>query len=212
MSLRLNIARIDEHRSIVLGVVKEVKPGTGAAAGRVMNVKLEGAVYNRENEREEAKVLDIAFWNTDTSKMADRIEKAKVREGSILTVDVYEKAGKYTGNNFKYKGHWQIPEKGEVKERNVFMGVVASMQTGEAPSSGNKYTRISIPVDKIGEENPEWVSITFWNSPTSNIADRAAKCLGGRDGKKARAVVICGPTKEYEGRTQYTGYDFALIS
>lgn len=210
MSLRLNITKINENRSIMLGTVKEVRPGTGAATGKVTHVMLEGAVWNKAEEKEEMKTVDIAFWNTEHASMADRIEKAKVHEGSVITVDVYEKDGKYSGNNFKYKGHWQIPETETSKEKNIFMGTVASMQSNET-STGKKYTRISMPVDRIDNEEPEWVSITFWNNDTSNIADRAEKILGGRDGKKAKAVVICGQSKEYEGRKQYSGFDFVLL-
>ena len=208
--MRLNITKINETRSIKLGTVKEVREGTGSAAGNVVNVKLEGSVWNIAEEKEETQVLDIAFWNTDAVKMADRVKAAKVHEGSVITVDVTEKDGKYYGNGFRYKGHWQIPATDTSAERNVFMGVVASMRTGTA-SNGNKYTRISMPVDQKAGEEPIWVSITFWDDANSNMATRAAKCLGGRDGKKAKAVIVCGQTKDYEGRPSYSGYSFELI-
>jgi len=210
MSLRLYVRRINENRSIMLGTVKEVKPGVGASAGKVVNVVLEGSVWNRDEEKEEIKTVDIAFWNNDTVDMADRVMKAKVREGSVLTVDVYEKDGKYTGNRFKYNGHWKIAETDENREMNIFMGVVASMHEYTL-EDGRSYVRISMPDENYGSEETEWVTITLWNNEKSNVADRAKKVLGEREGKKARAVVICGQEGEYNGRKQYTGFDFILL-
>lgn len=210
MNLDLNIAKIDENKRLVLGKVKSVKPGSGSAAENVVNVELEGSVWNSELEQEELKTLNIAFWNTDVVALADRVKAAKVREGSILMVEIYEKDDKCNGNRFWYKGHCQIPAKEGTKERNIFMGTVASIQTN-VTANNNKYTRISMPVDVVRGGEPEWMSIAFWNNEKSNIADRAEKCLGVRNGKKAKAVVICGETKEYDGRPQYNGFDFKLI-
>ncbi|WP_097006349.1 hypothetical protein [Lacrimispora amygdalina] len=203
MSLKLNIAKINEKRRIVLGEVISVKPATG---GNVVNIELKGVVWNPGEKKEEEEVLSIAFWNNETVKMADRIVAAKVKEGSIITVDVYDNEGKLIGNNFKYQGHWIIPATDETKERNIFMGVV---RLTEDPDG--RFVRASMPIKTKNDEEPTWVSITFWNNEGTNVADRAKKVLGERDGKKAKAVIICGENKPYNGNPSYNGYDFVLL-
>lgn len=208
--MKLNITRINNEREIVAGTVKSVKPGTGRASGKTVNVELEGTVYNKDTGDDEVHTINIAFSNTDRADMADRVVKAKVAPGSIICVEVYKKDEKYYGNKFMYRGHWVIPATDETREKNVFMGVVASMKTGTS-SAGNNYTMVSVPVDKYNETEPEWNSIAFWNSETSNVADRAAKILCEREGEKARAIILCGEKKEYEGRPQYKGWEFHKI-
>ena len=208
--MRLNITKINDEREIVAGVVKNVKPGTGSMEGKMVTVELEGTVYNKDTAEAEPHTISIAFYNTDRVDMADRVVKAKVAPGSVICVEVYKKDEKYYGNRFMYRGHWVIPETETSGEKNVFMGVIASMWTGTS-GSGNNYTKVSVPVDKYDESEPEWNSITFWNNETSNVADRAAKLLGERDGTKARAIILCGKRSEYEGRPQYKGWDFQKI-
>lgn len=208
--MKLNIARINDEREIVAGTVKSVNPGTGAAKGKIVNVELEGAVWNKETGEDEMRSISIAFSNTDRADMADRVVKAKVASGSIICVEVYKKDGKYYGNRFMYRGHWVIPASETVREKNIFMGVIASMKTGTS-SAGNNYTRVSIPVDKYNDNEPEWNSITFWNNEKSNVADRAAKLLKERDGEKAQAIVVCGEKEEFQGRPQYKGWEFQKI-
>lgn len=128
--MKLNIARINDEREIVAGTVKSVNPGTGAAKGKIVNVELEGAVWNKETGEDEMRSISIAFSNTDRADMADRVVKAKVAPGSIICVEVYKKDGKYYGNRFMYRGHWVIPASETVREKNIFMGVIASMKTG----------------------------------------------------------------------------------
>jgi len=212
--MRLNIAKVDDNRRIVLGTVKSVKVGKD---GEVVNVQLEGTVWDKDDQVEKTETIDIAFWNNDEIKNADRVVAAKVSEGSVISVLIHEKDGKVSGNNFKYKGHWVIPARGEQKERNIFHGVVASM----TPDKEGRYVRVSMPVDGKNDEEPTWHSMTFWNNEKSNVADRAKKCLGKRtvknsEGedveKSARALIICGENRPYNGTAQYSAYDFVLLS
>lgn len=203
MNLKLNIARINEKKRLVLGEVVSVK---AASSGDVVDVGLKGYVWNKEEKKEEEKVLSIAFWNNDIVKMVDRVTAAKVSEGSIIMVEVYENEEKLTGNNFKYKGHWSIPATDEIKEKNIFMGVVRMTEDPEG-----RFVRLSMPVDNKKGEEPTWVNITLWNNEGSALADRAKKVLGEREGKKAKAVVICGENKPYNGNPSYSGFDFILL-
>ena len=207
--MKLNISKISEEKRIVLGTVKSVTPGSD---GKEVNVKLEGNVWNKDEQEEKAETLDIAFFNSDSVKMADRVIAAKVNEGSVLTVEIYEKDGKIFGNNFKYSGHWIVPASGERKEKNIFHGVVSSMQEDAA----GRFVRVSMPINGKEGEEPTWASITFWNNETNNVAERAKKCLYKRtneagDEKCAKAVIICGENKPYNGKDYYNGFDFVLI-
>ena len=49
--MKLNIFERD-GRKLVQGIVTEMRPGTGAATGRVLNVKIKGSVYNKEERKE----------------------------------------------------------------------------------------------------------------------------------------------------------------
>lgn len=234
MSLRLNLANVNENRRIVLGTVKAVNPGTGSLEGRCVHVVIEGTVWNKETENEELQEMSIAFFNSDTAPMMDRVINAGVSEGNVLTVDVFEKNGRFYGNAFKYRGHWVIPGNGDRNERNIFMGTVTNPTIGET-KNGQKYLRISMPDDSRKGEETKWVSITFMNNENSNIADRAIRVLttdkgepveedeNGRksrkaemrtdtDGKKLKAVVICGPGNDFNGRDTYFGNEFITIS
>lgn len=211
MALKWFVSRINENKTINLGTVKELKEGTGSSEGKVVTLVMEALAWNKAEQVEEVKTFNVEFWNTDTVKLADLVKAAKVHEGSVLTLEVYEKNGKLYGNGFKYKGHWQIPATEDTKEKNIFMGVVASIKTAET-ATGKTYTRISMPVDatKAGEE-PEWVTITFWNNEKVNLADNAGKVLAIRDEKKAKAVIVCGETDEYNGRHQYNAFEFIVL-
>lgn len=203
MSVKLNIAKITDNRRLVLGEVVSVKP---ASSGKVVEVELKGYVWNKEEGKREDQVLTISFWNNDTVKMADRIIAAKVRENVTIMVDVYEKDGKLYGNDFKYEGHWVIPATEEAKEKNIFMGVVRMTEDPDG-----RFVRLSMPVNTKKGEEATWVNITCWNNEGSPLADRAKKVLGERDGKKAKAVVVCGENKPYNGNPSYSAYSFELL-
>lgn len=208
--MKMNVTKIDKNRRIVAGVVKDVRQNTTDTGYTVTNVKLEGKVWNREAGEEETNLLDIAFWNNERVALADMVLAAKVAPGAVIAVEVYERDGKLTGNRFMYRGQWTIPETDEHKEKNVFMGVVASVKSRET-SSGSTFTSISIPVDQRDGSETKWASITFWNNDISNIADRARKVLSEKNGKKMRAIVVTGEARENGDFTNYNGYDFILL-
>jgi hypothetical protein len=203
MSLKLNISKINDNRRLVLGEVVSVKP---ASSGNVVDVELKGYVWNKGDEKREDQVITISFWNNETVKMADRIVAAKVKEDSVIMVDVYEKDGKLYGNEFKYKGHWIIPATDDSKEKNIFMGVVRMTEDPDG-----RFVRLSMPVDNRKGEEPTWVNITCWNNEGSPLADRAKSILGEKGGKKAKAVVICGENKPYNGNPSYTAFGFEVL-
>lgn len=202
--MKLNVTKIDENRRLVVGTVKNI-----SARDKVVNIKLEGEVYNKDKGETENETLEIAFWN-GTVPLADRLLNAGVSEGSVIAVEIYEKDGKITANNFKYKGHWHFPDTATSKSKDIFMGVVGSVTEGTA-SSGSHYTRISMPEETRKDEESSWISITFWDSETSNVAERAAKLLAKRDDHFKRAIVRCKERGEYNGKKQYTGYEFDLL-
>jgi len=203
MSLKLNISKINENRRLVLGEVVSVKPST---SGNVVDVELKGYTWNAGEKKREDQVISISFWNNDTVKMADRIIAAKVKEKSVIMVDVYEKDGKLYGNEFKYKGHWVIPGTDETKEKNIFMGVVRMTEDAEG-----RFVRLSMPIDNRKGEEPTWVNIACWNNEGSPVADHAKALLGEKEGKKAKAVVICGENRPYNGNPSYNAFGFEVL-
>lgn len=217
--MKMNITKISEGRHILLGKVKNVYPGTGEATGKVVNVVMEADVWDKEKREEVKKTAKVAFWNSDTAQLADWVTKAKVSEGAVIAVDAYQKEEEqYSANRFMYRGHWKYPERvvtnedGEEKtigEKNVLMGVIASLKEGET-EGGQKFVRVSMPINIRDQEEPEWVSITFWESDLDNLMERAKKALSEREGKKRKAIIVCGKENDFNGRKMYTGYDFQL--
>lgn len=208
--MKLVITRMNEM-VLVGGKVVDVREGTGQATGRVVNVKIEGSEWNKEEQKEEKKILDIAFWNSDKpdgKQLADRVKKAGVKAGSFITALVLLKDdGKAHGIDFRYSGVWVFPATGEKKEINVFVGSVASFD--EDPEG--RYVRVSVPTkDRNGET--VWNRITFWNSDDAAMADRAKACLKPKsDGRKAHAVIVCGAKTLYNDSPAYTGFRFDLV-
>lgn len=203
--MRLHFYRIDEKREIVLGKITSVKEGTGSVAGKVMNVQIEGTKW--EDGAEKPEKMDISFWNGEKSKLADRVKKANLKEGDTIMVDVYNNDGKYIGNGFTFNGHVVIPATEERGERNIFIGVVGST----TEDKDNRYYKISMPV-KNADKETEWVSISFWNDETKQMADRAKKVIRKREDKNPRVAVACGANKPYNGKPSYSGMFFEMIS
>lgn len=211
--MKINIIEnVQGKMSLVAGEVVACREGTGGATGKVVNVKIAGKVWNPNTRTEEDKELDIAFWNdADNNRMlADRITKAKVGVGSFITALVVPKEdGKNAvGVNFKYSGVWTFaPSEDNAYETNVIVGTIASMD--EDPDG--QYVRVSIPVTK-DKDTTEWHKITFWNNEKGNLADRAKTCLKPRaDGRKIRAIVVCGQNNPYNDKPNYTAFRFEII-
>lgn len=202
--MKLHLYRIDDKREIVLGKVTSVKEGTGSVAGKVMNVQVEGTKW--EDGEDKPEKMDISFWNGEKAKLADRVKKANLKAGDVVMIDVYNNDGKYIGNAFDFN-HIRIPENGERKERNLFLGTVGSMKEDDE----NRYYRISMPT-KNADKETEWVSISFWNDETKQMADRAKKVIRKREDKNPRVAVVCGANKPYNGKASYSGFYFEMVS
>jgi hypothetical protein len=89
--------------ALVGGTVARYAEGTGNAAGKVVNIKLDDGI-------------EIAFWNGDdkTKKLADRVKAARVKHGSFISALVTfkdEECKKANAINFKYNGIWTFNEK-----------------------------------------------------------------------------------------------------
>lgn len=208
--MKMEIAKIG-GMTLVAGIVKNCYEGSGNASGRVVNVKIEGMVWNAEKRIEEPKILDIAFWNSEDGQklLADRVIKANVGVGSFITalVTIKDDGKSANGINFKYSGIWTFPARDGQKELNVLVGTVASMDVDPE----NRFVKVSIPVS-TAKDVTEWQRITFWNSEKAAMADRAKKCLSpSSSGRKPRAIIVCGEREEYNGKPNFTGFRFELI-
>ena len=214
--MRLNVRTIkqDENstKKLILGKVTKLADGTGDYADKVLNVTLEGTVYNKDSKENETKDVVVEFWNSEYTKLRDRAISAKLAVGAVIMCDVTERGGKTYANNFMYRGEYNIPEDGENKEVNIFMGTICNFQDNE------NFVRFSIPI-KDRDDNTDWKNITVWHPQEEgrpDVAERAKKVLTPKGDKKPSAVVICSGPKPYvstsgQERCSYTGYDFILI-
>ena len=214
-----------DSRKLVQGIISEKRAGTGAAAGRVVNIKLTAKVYDADTKAEKDETMDIAFWNSETRKLADDANN-RLEVGKYVSVLVSEKDGKYSAIAFKKQGVWHFAETlddaGNIanSEANILIGLVVN---GYEAEDGSRY-RISMPVttyDEAGNPSSEWVSITFFSSENQpNLPANAKKVLqpyvpeGSEKPVRHRATIRCGAKKVYtpeDGsgeRPSYTGYSF----
>lgn len=228
--MKLEIYSRDD-RTLVQGIITEKRAGTGAAAGRVTNIKIKANVYNTATKSEEEKEIEIAFWNGDKNKLAESADsRLKVGDYVSALVTLNEK-GNYSALSFKKAGQWYFPAVEEdpttgasaQPERNIFIGTISS---GTMSADGRCF-RASMPVveynSETGDSETKWKGITFWNNDDaerpSKLGTNAEKCLKPytpTDGGKAihrRAAVVCGPVSTYfdsmgEERESYSAYRF----
>lgn len=220
-----------EGRTLVQGIVVEKRAGTGAATGKVTNIRIKGNVYNATTKTEEEKEMEIAFWNGDKNKLADSADsRLKVGDYMSALVSLNNK-GNYSALAFKKAGQWHFPAIEEdpstgreaAPERNIFVGVISSAKM----SDDGRCFRASMPVTEFnsetGEPETKWKGITFWNSDSetrpSKLGTNACKCLSPYEPKDGspivhrRAAVVCGPGSTYfdamgEERESYSAYRF----
>ena len=202
--MKLYIAQIDENKKLVVGKVTKVD-----LSEKVANVTIEGSVWNSETKTEDLESLTIAFYNNDKVKMRDFVEKAKVEEGKVISAMIYEKDGKITGNSFKYNGVWEYTTP-TGKQNYVFHGVVVNPTVGTTPT-GKDYTKFSMAMNPVKDEETQWANITCWNNENNTLADRARKIFADHADQKKKAIVVCGNETEYNGRKQYVDYRFDLL-
>lgn len=202
--MKLYIAKIDENKKLVVGKVTKVD-----LSEKVANVTIEGSVWNPETQTEDLESLTISFYNNDKVNMRDFVEKAKVEEGKVISAMIYEKDGKITGNSFKYNGVWEYTTP-TGKQNYVFHGVVVNPTVGTTPT-GKDYTKFSMAMNPVKDEEKQWANITCWNNENNTLADRARKIFADHADQKKKAIVVCGNKTEYNGRKQYVGYRFDLL-
>lgn len=202
--MKLYIAQVDENKKLVVGKVTDVD-----FSEKVANVTIEGSVWNKETQTEDLESLTIAFYNNDKVKMRDFVENAKVEEGKVISAMIYEKDGKITGNSFKYNGVWEYTTP-TGKQNYVFHGVVVNPTVGTTPT-GKDYTKFSMAMNPVKDEETQWANITCWNNENNTLADRARKIFADHADQKKKAIVVCGNETEYNGRKQYVGYRFDLL-
>jgi hypothetical protein len=223
--MKLNLFERD-GRKLVQGIVTEMRPGTGAATGRVLNVKIKGSVYNKEEGKEEDQEMEIAFWNSELKKLADDANN-RLGVGKYVSVLCTEKDGKYSASAFKRQGIWTFPEtldeagNVEAAEANVVIGLIVNGYDGEG-----RYA-VSVPItvrDAEGNPVPQWVRITFFdNDKQPNLAENAKKVLApvksdaSENIVRKTAALRCGAKNTWtspdgQERVSYVAYAFDRIS
>ena len=194
---------IGKNTTVVFGKVTDVKDGTGAAAGRVVNVSLTGQVWN--GTANEDKTIQVAFWdNSDKggANLADRARKA-IKENAYVMIRCAVSNGKYSAQDFKYNGQYVI-ETDNGKTSVTLGNVTHQLRDGKM--------RYSVPVEvyENGENVTKWQSVSF----TQKKQDGAEKCLA-RDDKSVKTLLIgYEPTTNTVGDKEYTNlvaYAFEVI-
>lgn len=228
--MKLNLFERD-GKKLVQGTIVEKREGTGAAAGRVLNIKIKANVYDSEAKQEKEEVMEIAFWNSDMKKLADdannRLEVGKY-VSVLVTETVKDGKSNYSALAFKKEGVWRFSETlddaGNVAntEANIIIGLVVN-----GYRDADERYRVSIPqtvFDAEGNPSSEWIAVTFFASEKQpNLPDNAQKVLqpytaeGQEKPIRHHAAIRCGAKKIYtskqtgEPRTSYTGYSFDRI-
>ena len=220
-----------ENRKLVQGIVVEKRPGTGSAAGRVVNIKIKANEYDPTTKQEKEATMQIAFWNSESKSLADDANN-RLEVGKYVSGLVSEKDGKYSATAFKKRGVWNFQETydnaGNVEqpEANVLIGLVVN---GYDSEDGKRYG-ISMPITTYDADNnptSTWISITFFASERNpNLPANAKKVLhpytpeGAEKPIRHNAAIRCGkctpwtPNGKEEGedtRLTYVAYSFDRI-
>lgn len=219
--------------AIVAGVVKKIKE---AKEGKVVNVTLEGDVYDKASGTESKKTISIGFWNSEKAddllegknQNADQVKKAKLYVGAFIMAKVYVKDDNYYGQAFRYSGRLSLaPEKGKADDKglNVIIGSVTSVRMNEEKGVAN----INIPFDDSRyDESGNKVGfgvvshqIAFWDNEKRKPTDAVVKYLTPKeeDGKKkyTKVLVVASDVKgnrtfgEDGYSTSYTGFRWEFV-
>ena len=184
---------IGSKSTIVYGKVVDIRRGTGAAEGRVMNVTLAGQVWN--GTANEDKTIEIAFWDNsanDGPNMVSRVEQA-IKMDSYIMVRCQVHDGKYTGYDFKFKGQFVIET--DTDKVSVTLGHV----THKLDKNGKMRYSVPVEVYENGETVTKWYGINFSQKKSA----AAEKMFASSD--KARQAVLIGfePQSNIVGDKEY---------
>ena len=177
--------------------IYEEKANRKLVVGNVVSIK---DIIVAGEARKAVKVIDrndevITLFAKDT--VMARMEKAKLHEGSFVTilafVDTEKKAG--TALDFQFKGEWVFKD----AERGT------SVLIGTACKGEKKDDRFNcrMAVDQR-DGTTKWASITFFNGKKGNNADFAEKLLG--HGNRFCAIRTGLETKKVVGENTYHNY------
>jgi len=205
-----------EHSGGTIYAKKDVIIGTDATFStadkndiRVIDKKSSVILSGARNSVINVSISEVDSEANDGFYGRDFVEKAKVEEGKVISAMIYEKDGKITGNSFKYNGVWEYTTP-TGKQNYVFHGVVVNPTVGTTPT-GKDYTKFSMAMNPVKDEETQWANITCWNNENNTLADRARKIFADHADQKKKAIVVCGNETEYNGRKQYVGYRFDLL-
>lgn len=172
IQMRLNIAKKGDYE-VLAGHIKEIREGSGSAAGRVLNIKLAGTRYDKETSKEVEEVVDIAFWNSDDGQnmACDKVKSYGLKGGDFLSVLVVRKEdNKAIGFGCRFLGgSWSFRGAENSRELNIFIGTIANFKE----DAKGRFVKFSIPSKVNGETI--WRNITVWNNETADMATRAKK-------------------------------------
>lgn len=194
---------IGTKNTIVFGKVTEIKPGTGAAESRVVNVSVAGQVWNGTTN--EDRTIEVAFWDNSPNggaNLVERVNKA-IKVGNFIMIRCSVSNGRYTGYDFKFRGQYVIDS--EQGKSSVTIGNV-----NHKLNDGKMRYSVPVEVYENGETVTKWQGINFAQKKT----DAAEKCFASSD--KAVQAVLIGyePTTNTVGDKEYTNvvvYAFELI-
>ena len=170
---------IGKSNTIVFGKVTEIKDGMGAAAGKVLNVTIKGQVYN--GTANEDRTIDVAFWDNSEKggvNMAERAKKA-IKEDSYIMVRCSVSNGKYSGQDFKFRGQYVIDT--EDGKSSVTLGNV----THKLDKNGKMRYSVPVEVYENGANVTKWQGINF----SQKKAAAAEKCFA-KDDKAVQAILV----------------------
>ncbi len=195
---------IGTKNTIVFGKVVEIADGKGAAAGKVTNVTIKGQIWN--GSANEDREINVAFWDNSDKGGANMAERAKIiKEDSYIMARCSVANGKYSGQDFKFKGQYVIDAENDQKT-SITLGNV----THKLDSNGKM--RYSVPVESYvnGENVTVWQGVNFTQKKAA-----AAEKIFAKDDKSVQAILIgFAPETNTVGDRDYTNvvvYQFEIV-
>lgn len=183
-------------KDIVVGIVKDAQTVTKEGVKRAM-IKL----VTPDDKEVRVLFADKADAEKISEKPATRIEKLKIKSGTLIMVAGYEKEknGKklFTGVDFTVYSGFKEGFKTEKGNPVTFLlGTACNGKFGRSKNGEHDMFKMSVPVNKYvrGEQKCDWYQVTFFDE----IAKRAKAQF---EGKKRQCVIRCGELKDYESQS-----------